>query len=350
MVFCTSTITPAEGSTAESSSTARTHWKKVPPCPPYSSGISMPIRPISKNCRKKRLRNDAASSISRTSGGSARARIGGRWRGKAFFFAQARERLRIRFGLRRWLGWPYHRHSSHADRALPLPALRFGHAAMRDVAVIGIHARASAGMVRAGALQALVRELQQVGKRGVGQREGGGMRHRGRHVRDAVVQHAVDEIDRLGVRGGVRGFEAAALVDGDIHHHRAALHVGDHFAAHQLGRRSARDQHRADYQVGGLQVSPMVQAFDASVTTMPLKMSSSSRRRFRLRSMMVTCAPMPSAILAALVPTMPPPRITTFAGATPGTPPSRMPRPPFGVPGIARPPARPCVRRLRSWA
>ena len=27
---------------------------------------------------------------------------------------------------------------------------------------------------------------------------------------------------------------------------------------------------------------------------------------------------------------MPPPRITTFAGATPGTPPSRMPRPPFG--------------------
>ena len=28
MVFCTSTITPAEGSTAESSSTARIAWKK----------------------------------------------------------------------------------------------------------------------------------------------------------------------------------------------------------------------------------------------------------------------------------------------------------------------------------
>ena len=75
----------------------------------------------------------------------------------------------------------------------------------------------------------------------------------------------------------------------------------------------------------------MVQALEARVTTWPLKMSSSSRSRFRLRSMMVTCAPMPTAILAALVPTTPPPRMTTLAGATPGTPPSRMPRPPLGA-------------------
>ena len=73
----------------------------------------------------------------------------------------------------------------------------------------------------------------------------------------------------------------------------------------------------------------MVQALEASVTTWPLKISSNWRSRLRLRSMMVTCAPMPSAILAALVPTIPPPRITTLAGATPGTPPSRMPRPPL---------------------
>ena len=37
----------------------------------------------------------------------------------------------------------------------------------------------------------------------------------------------------------------------------------------------------------------MVQAFEASVTTWLLKMSSSSRRRSRLRSITVTCAPMP---------------------------------------------------------
>ena len=41
-----------------------------------------------------------------------------------------------------------------------------------------------------------------------------------------------------------------------------------------------------------------------------------------LRSITVTSAPMPSAIIAACVPTTPPPRITTLPGATPGTPPS----------------------------
>ena len=34
------------------------------------------------------------------------------------------------------------------------------------------------------------------------------------------------------------------------------------------------------------------------------------------------------AIKAALVPTMPPPNTSTLAGLTPGTPPSKIPRPP----------------------
>ena len=42
-----------------------------------------------------------------------------------------------------------------------------------------------------------------------------------------------------------------------------------------------------------------------------------------------TFAPMPAAIFAELMPTTPPPRMTTFAGATPGTPPSSTPRPPY---------------------
>jgi hypothetical protein len=37
---------------------------------------------------------------------------------------------------------------------------------------------------------------------------------------------------------------------------------------------------------------------------------------------------MPTAILAELVPTVPPPIITTSAGSTPGTPPSKIPFPP----------------------
>ena len=45
--------------------------------------------------------------------------------------------------------------------------------------------------------------------------------------------------------------------------------------------------------------------------------------------MTVTVAPMPALIKAALLPATPPPRMTTSAGGTPGTPPSSTPRPPF---------------------
>ncbi len=62
----------------------------------------------------------------------------------------------------------------------------------------------------------------------------------------------------------------------------------------------------------------MVQELEARVTIWPPKMSSSSRRRLRLRSMMVTWAPMPRAILAALVPTTPPPMMTTVGGRDAG--------------------------------
>ncbi len=45
-------------------------------------------------------------------------------------------------------------------------------------------------------------------------------------------------------------------------------------------------------------------------------------------SRMVTSAPMPTATLAALVPTTPPPMMVTRPRRTPGTPPRRMPLPP----------------------
>ena len=44
--------------------------------------------------------------------------------------------------------------------------------------------------------------------------------------------------------------------------------------------------------------------------------------------MTVTYASMPIAMRAALVPDTPPPRITTLAAGTPGTPPSSTPMPP----------------------
>src|SRR3990172_6080471 len=58
---------------------------------------------------------------------------------------------------------------------------------------------------------------------------------------------------------------------------------------------------------------------------------SSRRSRSALLSSTVTSAPMPIAIFAAFIPTMPPPMTITLPGATPGTPESRMPLPPFAI-------------------
>ena len=46
---------------------------------------------------------------------------------------------------------------------------------------------------------------------------------------------------------------------------------------------------------------------------------------------------MPIAMKAAFIPTAPPPMIITLAEATPGTPPSRMPRPPSGFSSMNAP-------------
>ncbi len=56
-VFCTSTSTPTDGSTRDSSSTASTAWKKRPPPPPNASGISMPITPRSNSSSMSVARN-----------------------------------------------------------------------------------------------------------------------------------------------------------------------------------------------------------------------------------------------------------------------------------------------------
>ena len=47
-VFCTSTSTPQEASTCDSSSTTSTALKNDEPAPPHWSGTSMPMMPSSK--------------------------------------------------------------------------------------------------------------------------------------------------------------------------------------------------------------------------------------------------------------------------------------------------------------
>src|SRR3546814_8359843 len=44
---------------------------------------------------------------------------------------------------------------------------------------------------------------------------------------------------------------AAALVDGDVDHHAAVLHVLEHLAGHHVRRAGAGDEHGANHEVRG---------------------------------------------------------------------------------------------------
>ena len=75
-------------------------------------------------------------------------------------------------------------------------------------------------------------------------------------------------------------------------------------------------------------ISSICSRFDIASVTRPSSAISRSRIRSTDLSSTHTSACIPRAMIAELRPTTPPPRITTLAGGTPGTPPSRMPRPP----------------------
>ncbi len=121
---------------------------------------------------------------------------------------------------------------------------------MHQIAPIGVHSLAQRRAGGNGAVQAQLGQQAYVGEGGVGQGEGRGVGHRRRHIGHAVVQHLVHPVDRVAEGCGVGRFDAAALVDGDIHDHRSRLHVRHHLPGHQSWRRGAGDQHRADHQVG----------------------------------------------------------------------------------------------------
>ena len=96
---------------------------------------------------------------------------------------------------------------------------------------------------------AVISERLHVRQRGVRQRERRGARHRPGHIGHAVVDHALEHIGRLGVGGRAAGFEAAALIDGDIDQHRALLHGLYHGSGDEFRRGGAGDEHRADDEV-----------------------------------------------------------------------------------------------------
>ena len=84
-----------------------------------------------------------------------------------------------------------------------------------------------------GARDAVGGDSGQVGQGGRRQGHGEGAGDGAGDVGHAIVDHALLDIGAAGVGGGPAGFEAAALVDGDIDRHTAGPHAGDDVPGHQ---------------------------------------------------------------------------------------------------------------------
>src|SRR6266581_187683 len=86
--------------------------------------------------------------------------------------------------------------------------LRLRYGGMGDVAAIGIHAFANAIVRFHCALYSFLCQLHHIRQSGVSERQGGRMRHRRRHVGNAVVHHAVHCVRRIAVCGRPSSFDA----------------------------------------------------------------------------------------------------------------------------------------------
>src|SRR5437870_1634532 len=127
------------------------------------------------------------------------------------------------------------------------------HGGIDDTAAPDVDAAGQLGARAHGAQRSQHGELQRIGQGGVGQPEGRRARHEGGHVGDAIVQDAVDGVDRVHHRGGPDRLDAAALVHRHVHHHRPRLHALDHGLGHEHGGAGARDEHGADQEIGPLE-------------------------------------------------------------------------------------------------
>src|ERR1035441_5373782 len=76
------------------------------------------------------------------------------------------------------------------------------------------------------------------------------MRHRSRHIRHAIMHHAVNHVTRIRVRCGPCRLHATSLVDGHIHNDCALFHRSHHAAGHNLWRCSSGNQNTTNHQVG----------------------------------------------------------------------------------------------------
>ena len=134
-----------------------------------------------------------------------------------------------------------------------------GNALEVHFAVVGVDAAGQSLVVLASLLPALVGQVDHVRHGGVGQSEGRGTGHGAGHVAHGVADHfaAVDGVleGRLVVIGSAvlgGGFDAAALVDGDVNDGGTGLHGLHHGFGDQFRGQSAGDEDGTHEEVGVL--------------------------------------------------------------------------------------------------
>ena len=101
------------------------------------------------------------------------------------------------------------------------PLLSFGDGLIGQYAVVRVDALGDSGVRLDRRDCSHVRKLADIRQRRIRERERAGVRHCGRHVGDAIMHNAVDLVAGVGVRRRASGFDASALVDGNVDDDRA---------------------------------------------------------------------------------------------------------------------------------
>ena len=129
-----------------------------------------------------------------------------------------------------------------------------GDGGVGEAAFDHVDALGEAGVILGGFLVGLIGDLEGIGECGVAEGDGAGSADGAGHVGDAVVEDAFDDIGGVFVGGGTAGFEAAALVDGNVDDDGAVFHIGQVLSGDEAWGFGAGDEYGADDEVGQAQL------------------------------------------------------------------------------------------------
>ena len=130
-------------------------------------------------------------------------------------------------------------------------AMGIGHLPTGNLATGQVHPFCQSSVCPQGLLHALRGQSQKIRKRDVRQRGSRRMRNNPRHIGHTIMEHPIHHIDRVRMGGGFRGFEAAALINRNVHHHGSRLHARHQFPRDQLGGSSPGNEDCSDDEICG---------------------------------------------------------------------------------------------------